>query len=89
MNEKIDSDREIEDAIELFEQVGYSVQSKDLEGGDSRLSSTSPPSFASIRKLKRKHMDYRAGPVKHYTREEIEEYENVRILRSDRTKDNT
>jgi len=78
MNEKIDSDREIEDAIELFEQVGFSVPSQDNESNNAYLRPSQAPSFASIRKLKRRHSDYRAGPVKHYTRQEIEEYEHGR-----------
>lgn len=82
MNEKIDSDREIEDAIELFEQVGYCTPSADTEGNGTYLRPSQAPSFTSIRKLKRRHSDYRAGPVKYYTRQEIEEYEHGRQHRT-------
>lgn len=36
-----------------------------------------------IRKLVRKHPDYRHGPVKIYTKEEIEEYERCRSQEQD------
>lgn len=71
-------DREIGDAIELFESAHYIVPSHDSEAGHTRYTRPDPPTFRSVRRLKQRHSDYRAGPVKVYTREEIEEYERVR-----------
>ena len=35
---------------------------------------------AEMMEYKRKHPDYQPGPVKHYTQEEIEEYEQLQLL---------
>ena len=66
--------KEIDDAIELFESAHYVIPSYDAEMGSTRYSNSEVPSFRSIRKLKRTHSDYRPGIVKVYTAEEIEEY---------------
>lgn len=66
--------KEIDDAIELFESAHYIIPSHDAETGGTRYSNAEVPRFRSIRRLKRRHSDYRPGKVKVYTAEEIEDY---------------
>lgn len=72
-------DREIGDAIELFESSYYVIPSHDSETGNTRYTTgQQPPSFTNLRKLKQRRDDYRPGKVKVYTEQEIEEYERAR-----------
>lgn len=66
--------KEIDDAIELFESAHYRVLTYDAETGGTNYSKSTPPKFRSIRKLKARRKDYRPGPVKVYTAEEIDDY---------------
>jgi len=74
--------KEIDDAIELFESAYYIVPSYDSETGNINHSNTQVPNFASIRKLKARRADYRPGPVKVYTTEEIRDYVESQELRT-------
>ena len=72
------SDIEIEDAIEYFESA-YSVGcTYNSETGAVSYSKVPHQLYRNIRRLKRSRPDYRAGKVKVYTREEIEEYERAK-----------
>jgi len=67
-------DKEIGDAIELFESSFHVVPKHDSESGHTKYDVRTSPTFHSIRRLKQRHPDYRAGPVKVYTEQEIEDY---------------
>lgn len=72
------NDDDIGDAIELFESSYYLTLSHDSETGNTSITKPEPPKFRNIRRLKQAKPDYRAGPVKMYTAEEIKEYEDAR-----------
>lgn len=66
--------KEIDDAIELFESAYYVVPSYDSESGGTVRNTPEAPAFRSVRRLKRMHADYRHGPIKIYTKQEVAEY---------------
>ena len=70
---------EIDDAVEYFESSYYVVPSFDAEVGSTKYSKREAPLFRNIRILKGKRSDYRPGPVKVYSRQEIKEYERVNV----------
>lgn len=72
-------DKEIDDAIEYFESTYYIVPSHDHEVGATKYSNREAPLFRNVRILKRRHSDYRPGPIKVYTKQEIEEYERDQL----------
>lgn len=73
----------IDDAVELFEQAHYIVPSHDAETGDTEYRHAAAPSFRSVRRLKQRRADYKPGPVKVYTTEEIEDYVRSKAVLSD------
>ena len=74
--------KEIDDAIELFESSFYVVPEHDSERGYTSYNVSSAPAFRSIRRLKARRADYRPGPVKVYTTEEIRDYVESQELRT-------
>jgi hypothetical protein len=68
-------DDNIKDTTELFESAFYTQPTYNSETGNVERHTPLAPSFENIWKLKRRHPDYRHGPVKEYTKQEIEEYE--------------
>ena len=73
-------DKELDEAVELFESAHYVVPNHDSETGSTQYNHANRPTFRSIRKLKRRYSDYQAGPVKVYTKQEIKEYEDARSI---------
>lgn len=71
-------DQELDDAVEYFESSYYILPSFNGNTGATQYNKGSAPLHSNVRKLKRKRADYRPGPVKVYTRAEIEEYEETR-----------
>ena len=72
--------KEIGDAIELFESAYNVVPSYDSETGNTSFNDRKRIQFTSVRKLKGKRADYRPGPVKVYTEQEIEDYVKSQTL---------
>lgn len=72
--------REIGDAIETFESHSYVVPTYDVASGHTKYDTPHAPRFHSVRRLKERHADYRAGPVKVYTAQEIEDYVRSQAL---------
>lgn len=72
--------KEIDDAIELFESAYYVVPSHDAETGGTRYHNAEVPKYRSVRRLKRRQRDYQPGPVKVYTAEEIADYVKSKAL---------
>ena len=66
--------KEIRDAVVLFEHAHYVVPSYDTETGTTKNSKPRSPSFHSIWSIKSKRPDYRPGTVKVYTEQEVAEY---------------
>ena len=73
--------REIDDAIELFESAHNITPTYDSETGTTGYSTNQRITYSSVVKLKRKREDYRPGPIKIYTAEEIDEYVKSKKLR--------
>ena len=72
------TDNNIQETMEMMQEAYYFIPEHDPETGDVTMRSPAPPKFKSVYKLKRKHADYRQGPVKIYTKAEIAEYERER-----------
>ena len=72
--------REIDDAIELFESAHNVTPTYDSETGNVGYTRNERVSFTSVRSLKRRRSDYRPGPVKIYTAEEIDKYVKAKLL---------
>lgn len=72
--------KEIGDAIELFESAHHVVPEHDGETGNTRYTPSAAPQFRSVRRLKQRHTDYRPGPVKVYTEQEVEDYVRSKTL---------
>lgn len=70
----------IDDAIELFESAHYIVPTHDVETGDTVYAHAPSPRFSSVRRVKRARPDYRPGPVKVYTEQEVEDYVRSKAL---------
>ena len=68
------NDDDIGDAVELFESSYYLTLSHDSETGSTSITKSEPPKFRNIRRLKQASPDYRAGPVKIWSDEEIKAY---------------
>jgi len=67
--------KEINDAVVLFEQAYYVVPCYDNETGNTEINIRPCPSFTSVRRLKGRRADYRPGKVKVYTEQEVRQYE--------------
>ena len=72
--------REIDDAIELFESAHNITPTYDSETANTGYTSNQRIVYRSVVALKRKSADYRPGPVKHYTTQEIEDYVKSKTL---------
>lgn len=77
---KIQVDKELDDAVELFESAHYLVPIYDAESGNTNFTNTRSTSFRNIRRLKRGRADYQPGPIKDYTEQEIEDYVKSKSL---------
>ena len=70
----------IDDALELFESAHYTVPCYNNETGNTSYDVTPTPQFLSVRRLKQRRPDYRPGPIKVYTEQEIEDYVKSKAL---------
>ena len=70
--------KEIDDAIDLFESAHNITPSYDGETGNTSYTTTPTKTFLNVRRVKKRHADYQPGTVKVYTPEEIKEYEDGR-----------
>ena len=70
--------KEIDDAIDLFESAHNITPSYDSETGNVSFTTTPNKTFLNVRKVKKRYGDYQPGAVKVYTPEEIKEYEDGR-----------
>lgn len=72
--------KEINDAIELFESSFHIVPSHCSETGNTLFNDRKGIQFTCVRKLKTRRADYRPGPVKVYTEQEVEDYVKSKAL---------
>jgi hypothetical protein len=72
--------REIDDAIELFESSHHTLPTYDMETGHTSHTKQGNRLYVNVRTLKRGHSDYQAGPIKYYTSQEIEDYVKSKAL---------
>ena len=73
--------REIDDALELFESAHNITPTYDSETANTGYTSNQRIVYRSVVALKRKSADYRPGPVKIYTAQEIDDYVASKKLR--------
>lgn len=69
---------DIQEAIDVFESGYYTQPNYDAANGKVSYTKAEAPVFRSVRRLKMSRPDYKYGPVRVYTEQEIKEYEDAK-----------